>query len=153
MSNINFKFKKNWDSFLDWHDAQSKNSRVSPPWIAQKDKIQNLFESTVPKIIAWTTLWKEYDAWLRKTYAERSKILWSEQQRQIETLLLLQSRELNSEIFFLVFKVGGKPQVDSQLMNYWDAVRTKKNLDGDSNGVGGNEDIEDVTIVNIKNLL
>jgi hypothetical protein len=153
MSSINFKFAKNWKSFLDWHDAYTKKSKLAPPWIAQKDKIQDLFESVVSNVVDWKTLWKDYESWLRKIYAEKTEVQWSEQQRQVETLLLLQAKELNSENFILIFKLDGKPTVDQQVMTYWEAVRVKQNLEGDSNGVGGNEDIECVTVVNLKKLL
>jgi hypothetical protein len=153
MNSINFKFKKNWEQFLAWHDAKVKKAKVSPPLFAQKDVIQSLFESTVPNIINWDSLWKNFDKWFKTTYIANGKALWSEQQRQIETYLLTQTKELNSENFILIFKLNGKLTVDSQVMTYWDALRTKQNLEGDSNGVGGNEDIECVSVVNLNNLI
>lgn len=153
MSNINFKFAKNWKSFIEWHEVYSKKSKLAPPWIAQKDKIQDLFESTVPNISNWKILWKDYETWLRKIYSEKTQVQWSEQQRQIETLLLLQAKELNNETFILIFKLDGKLTADPQVMSYWEAMRVKQNLEGDSNGVGGNEDMENVTVINLKNLL
>lgn len=153
MNSINFKFAKNWKSFIEWHDAYTKKSKLSLPWILQRDKIQDLFESTAPNITNWKVLWKDYEVWLRKIFSEKEEVQWSEHRRQIETLLLLQAKELNTENFILIFKLGGKPTVDQQVMTYWEALRVKENLEGDSNGIGGNEDIECVTVVNLKTLL
>ena len=152
-SQINFKFAKNWKTFLAWFDGAKKSARDTIAWHIQKEKIEFLYESTVSNILDWKVLWKDYDAWLLLMYKKQDSVRWSEHQRQIETLMLNQIKDLNSEQFILVFKVNGKPKADAQTMSYWEAKRVKMNLEGDSNGVGGNEDIENVTIVNLKTLL
>ncbi len=80
-------------------------------------------------------------------------ILWSEQRRQIETLMLGQLSELNKEQFILVFLHNGKPEVGLEKITYWDALRIKSNLEGDANGSGGNEDMDKITIVNLNKLI
>lgn len=150
---VNFKFHSNWKQFREWFDVYSTKNKQSPIWVSQQDLIQKLFEASVPNIINWTQLWDDYVSWARKVLEKRERVLWSEQQRQIETLLLEQAKDLNKEQFVLVFKVNGKPQVDPTLMTYWDATRTKQNLEGDLNGVGGDESMENITVVNLNKLL
>jgi len=150
---VNFKFHPNWKRFQTWFDGYNKNHGQSPIWISQQDIIQSLFESTVPNIINWTQLWDDYVVWARNVFSEKGHISWGSQQRQIETLLLNQLKDLNQEQFVLVFKVNGKPQVDPTLMTYWEATRVKENLEGDSNGIGGDESMENITVVNLNKLL
>jgi hypothetical protein len=38
-------------------------------------------------------------------------------------------------------------------MTYWEAQRVKEQLQGDRNGNGGNEDMDRITVVNLKNLI
>lgn len=91
--------------------------------------------------------------WHKATVEKNGTVLWSEQQRQIETLMLGQLKELNKEQFVLVFLHNGKPSVDSQVMTYWDAAHTKENLEGDDNGLGGDETMDKITIININTIL
>ena len=80
-------------------------------------------------------------------------IRWSEQRRAIETLMLNQLKALNQEQFVLVFLHKGKPEISMEKSSYWEALRLKEKLDGDSNGCGGNEDMSCITIVNLANLI
>lgn len=150
---INFRFSKNWKIFVDWHNALSKSGMDTVSWNKQVEKIEDIFEATVPNIVDWKSLWKELNSWLTQMYRKTDVIKWSEHQRQIETLLLNQMKDLNIEQFILVYKLNGKPQADPQVMTYWEAVRVKGNLDGDLNGLGGNEEMESITVVNLKKLL
>ena len=150
---IDFKFAKNWAALLKWSNVANKNITVG--WDIQCAKIQSLFEATAPNIVDWDTLWADFDKWYVETCAKKKviQLLWSEQQRQIETLLILQERNCHKEIFALVYLYKGKPQIDSNVMTYWDALRTKQNLEGDKNGRGGDENMDKITIVNINNLI
>jgi len=150
---INFRFAKNWKIFIEWHNALAQNNMDKISWLKQAEKIEDLFESTVPNIIDWRTLWKDLNSWLVQMYKKTDSVKWSEHQRQIETLLLNQIKDLGVEQFILVYKVNGKPQADPNTMTYWEAIRVKQNLEGDLNGVGGNEDMENITVVNLKKLL
>jgi len=150
---IDFKFAKNWAALLKWSAIANKNITVG--WDIQCSKIQSIFEATVPHIVDWDTLWNDFDKWYTDTCAKKKTIqlLWSEQQRQIETLLLIQERNCHKEVFVLVYLHKGKPSMDANVMTYWDAVRTKQTLEGDRNGRGGDEDMDKITIVNLNNLI
>ena len=150
---IDFKFSKNWKALLKWSAIANKNITVG--WDIQCAKIQNVFEATVPHIIEWDTLWADFDSWYEKTCTKNKTIqlLWSEQQRQIETLLLLQERNTHKEMFVIVYLHNGKPRIDANVMTYWEALRVKQTLEGDSNGIGGNEDMDKITVVNLNNLI
>jgi len=150
---IDFKFAKNWKSFLAWHDAYETKAKCSPMWDDQAKKIESCFESTNPNIVDWKSLWKDFAKWYKTLWDTKGIVLWAEQRRQIETCMLKQLNSLNSESFVLVYLMNGKPQVDSNTMNYWDAVRTKKELDGDSNGFGGDERMDKITIINLNKLI
>lgn len=146
---IDFKFAKNWRAFFTWYD----NHKNTPIWDIQALKIQALFDATNPNIVNWKQLWAEFKNWYKDTYEKKGEVKWSEQQRQIETLMLGQLKELNQEQFILVFLHKGKPTADPQVMTYWEATRVKEQLTGDKNGVGGDEDLDKITIVNLKNLI
>lgn len=150
---IDFKFAKNWKTFMRWHDAHLTKAKVSPMWSVQQVKIQQCFEPDNPGIVNWKQLWSDFKDWSTPILKEKDVILWSEQKRQIETLMLNQLKELNQEQFVLVYLYKGKPEMDTQKMTYWEALHTKKNLMGDMNGVGGDENIEKVSIVNLKSLI
>jgi argininosuccinate synthase len=122
-------------------------------WSVQQLKIQFLFESDNKGIVNWKKLWSDYMNWYTPVQKQKGIVLWSEQKRQIETLMLEQLKELNQEQFVLVYLYKGKPEMDTQKMTYWEALHTKKNLMGDKNGVGGDEDVEKVSIVNLKSLI
>lgn len=150
---IDFKFAKNWKALLAWSNIANKNITVG--WDIQCSKIQSIFEATVPNIIDWNKLWADFDKWYEDTCSKKKTIqlLWSEQKRQIETLLLLQERNSHKQIFVLVYLHKGKPHIDSNPMTYWDAVRVKQTLEGDKNGTGGDEDIDKISIVNLNTLI
>lgn len=150
---IDFRFSPNWKKFLKWCEQYSLQAKCAPPWPVQKEKIEFLFETQVPFIIDWKQLWKDFEAWMKKTYNKNSLVRWSEQQRQVETLLLNQVKELHKEQFILVYLHKGEPEVSSEKMSYWDAMRTKANLEGDKNGRGGNEDLDKISIINLKHLI
>lgn len=150
---INFRFAKNWKIFIDWHNALTRNGMDKVSWHIQSQKIEDIFEATVPNIVDWKMIWKDLNVWLIQMYKKTDVVKWSEHQRQIETLLLNQLKDLNTEQFILVYRLNGKPQADPSTMTYWEAVRVKQNLEGDLNGLGGNEDMDNITIVNLKKLL
>jgi len=150
---IDFKFAKNWKALLKWSEVANQNIKVG--WDIQCAKIQSVFEATVPHIVDWNTLWEDFDNWYADTCEKKKtlQLLWSEQQRQIETLLLLQERNTHKEMFVLVYLLNGKPRIDDNVMSYWEALRVKQTLEGDSNGIGGNESMDKITIVNLNNLV
>lgn len=145
---IDLKFSKNWKTFIAWFE---KNKSL--PWNLQKDYIQYLFERVVPNIISWDRLWNDYDAWTVAVMEKKQRVVWAEEQRQIETLMLNQLKELGRETFVLVFLNKGLPDMDVNKMSYWEAVRVKEQLIGNGNGEGGNEDIDKITIVNLNALI
>ncbi len=152
---INFKFAKNWKAFLYWY-AGTKQKGVSPngaPWEAQKKVITDTFEVTVPNIVDWLYLWTTFEDWYKVVLQKKGMVEWSEQRREIETLMLEQLKSLNEETFCLAYLLRGKPAVDTELMTYWEAVRVKKELEGDKNGSGGNEDLDKITILNLNKLI
>lgn len=151
--NIDFRFAKNWRTFLNWYDAYDVVAKCAPPWELQEAKISFFFDSSNPNIVDWKNLWKEFRVWAKALRQEKGILRWSEQQRQIETLMLGQLNELNKPQYILVFLHRGKPEVDVQKMTYWEALHTKENLIGDSNGRGGNEDMDKITIVNLNQLI
>jgi hypothetical protein len=122
-------------------------------WTEQVDKIKSCFEPSNPNIVDWAMLWKNFAVWYQEILDAKGIVIWSEQKRQIETLMLNQLGDLNKENFVLVYLYRGKPQVDSSQMTYWDAVRTKQNLEGDENGVGGDERMDKITIINLNKLI
>lgn len=150
---IDFKFAKNWKSFTAWYDAFVAKAKCAPRWEDQVEKIEECFDSTNPEIVDWKILWKEFTSWYKAVSNEKEMIVWAEQKRQIETLMLGQLGELNKDQFILVYLYKGKPQVGEDVMTYWEAVHTKENLEGDSNGVGGDERIDKINIVNLSKLI
>jgi hypothetical protein len=151
---IDFKFARGWKQLLKWYESiQLSGNKVS--WEEQTKKIQFIFESTVPNIVNWKKLWSDFDNWYEQTCRKNKTIAlsWNNQQRQVETLMLLQLRDLNKEIFVLVYLHKGKPHIDSNPMTYWDAVRVKQTLEGDRNGIGGDENIDKISIVNLNTLI
>lgn len=150
---INFRFSKNWRSFLKWYEAYEKKNKHAPIWMIQKLLIESNFEPDNPSIVDWKKLWIDYDLWFNELIKTKRSIIWSEQKRQIETLMLEQLKELNKEQYILVFLNRGKPEADVQKMTYFDAIRVKQDLIGDKNGRGGNEDLDKITIVNLNRLI
>ena len=150
---IDFKFAKNWKSFIAWYEASRAKNKCVPEWEYQAKKIKQCFESSNVGIVNWKVLWKDLAIWLKITMDKNEVVLWSEQKRQIETLMLGQLSELNKEQFILVFLHKGKPELDTEKITYWDALRIKSNLEGDANGSGGDEDMDKITIVNLNKLI
>lgn len=150
---IDFKFAKNWRAFMNWYEAYCGKAKFPPMWDVQAQKIQACFEPSAPGVINWKQLWKDLLAWNKEIMNKNGIVHWSEQKRQIETLMLGQLAELNKEQFILVFLNRGKPDTDGQVMTYWEALRVKGTLVGDSNGRGGDEDLDKITIVNLKTLI
>lgn len=150
---IDFKFARNWKSFLTWYDAYYDKAKCAPQWEYQASKIKECFEPSNVGIVNWKLLWKDFAVWYKELYDRKEIITWSAQRRQIETLMLGQLSELNKEQFILVFLHKGKPEMDTQKMSYWEALRVKGNLEGDSNGFGGDEDMERITIINLNKLI
>jgi len=150
---IDFKFSKNWKTFLSWYDAFVSKAKCAPRWEDQIEKIEECFDSTNPEVVDWKKLWKEFKVWFKEVHDEKGLVTWKEQQRQIETLMLTQLRELNSEQFVLVFLHKGKPEISMEKMDYWTALSLKEKLSGNSNGEGGNEDMDRITIVNLSRLI
>lgn len=148
---IDFKFSRNWKSFLKWYEAFVAKTGTAPSSDLQKEKIESFF-TTANGIVNWKRLWSDWNAWFVDV-SKTKKTNWDEQRRQIETLMLNQAKEMNQEIFVLVFLNLGKPEMDNQKMTYWDALRVKRELEGDRNGHGGNEDLDKIKIVNLLNLI
>lgn len=152
-TNINFKFAKNWKTFFNWHKALKVKGAV-PPWEDQIIRIQVLFESTERNLIDWRLLWNDLNDWYERTRAKNNQVLWSEQQRQIETLLLNQVKDLDKEQFVLVYlNDKNQPCMDVNKMSYWEACRVQKQLSGNGNGEGGAEDMDKITVINLKSLI
>ncbi len=151
MKNINFKFAVNWKQFLMWHSFYSVNGEI--PWKDQAKKIEECFEPSNPNIVNWKQLWKDFAVWIKETAKTTGDVSWPAQKRQVETLMLNQLADLNQEVFVLVYLYKGKPEMDTNKMTYQEALAAKQELDGDSNGRGGDENAENVTIVNLKSLI
>ncbi len=146
----NFQFAKNWKAFEAWYKKQGEI-----PWSIQTKMIRGFFEKSVPNLIDWNRLWADYRVWTNSLEAEkgRRRILWQEEKRQVETLLLEQMKDLDKEIHVLAYNYKGLPEVNSDKMTYWDALDLKKKLEGNGNGEGGNEFIDKINIINLKNLI
>lgn len=146
----NFQFARNWKSFDNWF---KKTGNI--PWEIQAMKIQALFEKSVSGFIDWNLLWQDFEKWILSLESEegRRTILWSEETRQIETLLLEQMKDLDKEIYVLAYNYKGLPEINSDKMSYWDAAELKAKWEGNGNGEGGDEFIDNITIVNIKSLI
>jgi hypothetical protein len=138
------KYKSTWEQFMKWLE------KAMPTAVTQREKLQSLFDKQAPGIIDWTIVWKGFDSW---TKAEKAAPTWDEQREKIQELIHEQVLELEEPVFVLVYRHKGSPAVNPDTMNYWEAQRTKENLEGDINGVGGNEDLEKITIVNLKRIL
>lgn len=150
---INFRFAKNWKTFLTWYNSTKKGTHSKgADWTDQKKMISKTFELTVPNIIDWDELWVDFENWFKEV-TERKQTFWAEHQRQIETLMLGQLKSLNEHNFILAYLDRGVPTVDSEKFSYWEAVKVKKELEGDKNGKGGNEDLDKITIINLKQIL
>lgn len=147
--NIDFKFHRGWKDFLKWFE----NHQTAPIWDIQEKKISEIFEHNAPNIVDWKILWKEFRVWYKEIYDKNGNVLWQEQRRQSETLMLEQLKELNKEQFVLVFLHNGKPEISMEKVSYWEARRMKENLEGNADGVGGNEDMERITIINLNKLI
>ena len=61
--------------------------------------------------------------------------------------------ELNRDQYILVYLNQGLPDMDFNKMTYFEASEVKNELEGNSNGTGGNEDLDKITIVNLKALI
>lgn len=152
---IDYKFAANWKSFINWYKTFTSKSGVVPMWDIQTQKIEMCFSKQAAGVVNWRILWDDFKLWrdALKTKRGGDDPNWDEQRRQIETIMLNQAKDLNSEQFVLVYLHKGKPSMDTNKMTYWEAVRTKEMLEGDSNGRGGNEDMDKVSIVNLAHLL
>lgn len=153
---INFRFAKNWREFNRWYDSTKVKGRPSlstASWEDQQKMIQNLFETTIPDIVNWKILWKDFFSWYNDVLLKKDIVEWSEQKRQIETLMLNQLKDLNEHNFVLAYLDKGIPTIDSEKFSYWEALKVKKELEGDANGNGGNENLDRITILNLKQIL
>ena len=147
---VNFNFSRNWKVFMKWYESPYAKNAM---WNVQATTIEKCFSKESKGIVNWKRLWADFNSWYKEVYSQKKEVKWSEQKRQIETLMLNQLAELNNEQFILVYLHKGKPKADSQMMNYWEAMRLKGVLEGDTNGFGGNEDMDKITVVNLKSLL
>lgn len=150
---IDFRFKKCWKIFTSWYLAYEAKAKCAPMWDDQAKKIESSFDSLNPNIVEWSMAWSDFVIWYRELLERNGSVSWKAQQRQIETLMLNQLSNLNKKQFVLVFLISGVPEMDVQKMTYFDAVRTKKQLEGDSNGYGGNENLDKITVVNLAKLI
>ena len=58
---IDFRFSKNWKTFLSWYEFTSKKTiggEVEFDFI--QHKVQSLFEDTVPNVVNWKRLWNDF---------------------------------------------------------------------------------------------
>lgn len=150
---VHFHFTKNWKIFTNWHDKR-KLAGVVTTWAEQKQMIETLYNAEAPAVVNWNKVWIEVESWFQRIRDKKSQVLWNEQRRQIETVMLTQVDDLNSEDFVIAYlDKNNKPKVNPETMTYWDALRVQKQLQGDGNGRGGNEDMDRITIVNLNNLI
>lgn len=150
---IDLKFFKNWKTFLAWYNTLISKTGIAPEWDVQTKQIEACFSNTTQGIVNWERVWADFKVWFSDV-SQIKQTNWDEQRRQIETLMLNQvHKELNQEVFILVFLHLGKPEMDNQKMTYHEALRVKRELEGDRNGRGGNEDMDKIKIVNLLNLI
>ncbi len=146
---VDFKFSKNWRAFNDWY----KKTGIDD-WDVQATLIKTLFTSTVPDIpINWDKLWIDLESWYVKIMKKKKEVLWSEQRRQIETLLLTQLDSLNEEKYTIGYinKEGARSKyyVDDANYTYWEALQMKKNLEKTS----GFESLQKITVIDYSQLI
>jgi hypothetical protein len=150
-SKVNFKFSYNWIHFEKWY-----NSSVSiPTWDAQKKAIEFLFNKSAPNIINWDRLWRNHADWVVNTTISKNNttILWNEQKRQIETLLLNQLSELNQNVWSVFYKDDiGNIFTYADGLSYESAKKAQRKLLGDGNGEGGKDNVSDAVVVNLNSL-
>ena len=152
---INFRFAKNWRTFHAWYNSTKQKGVCTEgaPWDAQKEMISKTFELTVPNIVDWKELWVDFESWWKEVCERNGDLSWDASRRQIETLMLKQLKSLDEMTFVLAYMEKGRPTIDPEVYTYWEAVRIKKDLEGDSNGMGGNENFDKITIVNLNKIL
>jgi hypothetical protein len=107
----------------------------------------------MPFEVNWPRLWKEHNDWFIVVSMKKGKVLWSEQKRQIETLIIGQSHELNENVWAVVYKDNkGAIKVYKDELTHEKAERTLEKIAGDKNGEGGYDHVADAVIVNLKAL-
>ena len=146
---FNFKFAKNWRSFIKWYNNSTQILNNDD----QKKMIEMLFEASVPNIVNWKQLWSDFKEWKEDLSLTKFPIVWQEQQNQIDTLLLQQLKQLDNQTFVIAYLELGTPYVDPEKFTYWEALAIKKDWDGNSNGEGGNPDVDKVTIINLNKII
>lgn len=122
-------------------------------WADQKQLIETIFNHSMPFEVNWPRLWKEHNDWFIVVSMKKGKVLWSEQKRQIETLIIGQSHELNENVWAVVYKDNkGAIKVYKDELTHEKASKRLKTIAGDNNGVGGYDYVNDAVIVNLKSL-
>jgi len=149
---INFKFKSTWIAFQKWFDKRTLGGIVIS-WNDQRQVIQNLFESSTTIHIDWNRLWKEHSNWFIAVKAKKGQVLWSEQKRQIETLLINYAAETNKQVWTVVYKNNkGTICTMQETMTYVAAEKLKRKMAGDGNGEGGYDNVSEAVVVNLNSL-
>lgn len=142
------KFTPRWKKFQEAFD-----NKPSMIWDDQKRFIEMLFSHDVPFLINWSRLWKEHSDWFIAVSMKKGKVLWSEQKRQIETLIINQSHELNEKVWAVVYKhTSGSIHVAEHGLTFEKASKRLKDIAGDKNGVGGYDYVYDAVVTNLKSL-
>lgn len=152
---IDFKFSKNWKKFFSWYNSTRQKGVVASgaPWKEQKEVIKATFELTAPNIVDWKQVWIDFEDWYEEVLKRKSLIVWQEQKNQIETLMLNTLKKLNDQTFVLAYLDKGTPSIDPEKYTYWEAIEIKKEMDGNGNGEGGNQNVDKVTIINLAKLI
>lgn len=146
---VDFQFSKNWRAFDNW----CKSAKIAD-WDIQAKKIEILFRSTCPDIpINWLQLWVDLETWYDSVFKKKREVLWREQKRQIETLLLKQLDSFNEEKYSVGYlnTEGSRPRyyIDDANYTYWEAMQMKKNLEQTS----GFEKLKNITVIDYSQII
>ena len=148
MKGLTIKFTPRWKKFQEAFDRKPSMS-----WADQKQLIEIIFNHECPFAINWPRLWKEHNDWFIVVSMKKGSVLWSEQKRQIETLIIHQSHEFNKNVWAVVYKDNkGDVKVFKDELTYEKAEKTLEKIAGDKNGVGGYDNVYDAVIVNLNSL-
>lgn len=148
MKGLTIKFTPRWKKFQEAFDR-----KPSMTWADQKQLIETIFNHECPFQINWPRLWREHNDWFITVSMKKGTVLWSEQKRQIETLIINQSHEFNEKVWAVVYKhTNGNIHVLEDGLTHEKASKRLKTIAGDNNGVGGYDYVNDAVIVNLKSL-
>lgn len=149
---INFNFTKNWNTFQKWFDKQHLEHGVVS-WATQTNMIETLFNKHAKGMINWKRLWSDHNEWHHTLLTYKGKVLWTEDKRQIETYLLTQVAETSINIWSVFCRDNsGRPYLHTEGISFENANKLKRQLEGDKNGIGGNENVSEAAVVNMNSL-